>query len=199
MVLIIGDYLKLMKNLKISIDDYSRENIRIAELLKDLEKYTTFYIELIPHKCFVNKGSAEIQIKELSKLGFEIGCHTIRHIPLTDLDLEEAKKEIREAKERIEFITNKQCLKISYPKDYTNREIDNYAKELGFVDIRHRKDITCHVYPHPEYKMNWLAYLVKQTKENHTIHFQAHGWEITKFGNWEKFNNAIFILKEWII
>jgi len=80
--------------LTISVDDGHPTDFRSADLLSRFALKATFYVpKENPERAVI----AENQIQELSN-HFELGGHTIRHIPLKDLDDETAFLEIKNGK-----------------------------------------------------------------------------------------------------
>jgi glycosyltransferase involved in cell wall biosynthesis/peptidoglycan/xylan/chitin deacetylase (PgdA/CDA1 family) len=65
------------------------------------------------------------QIKEMSESGLEFGVHTVNHPHLTQIGIEEAKKEIGESKKTVAAF----C----YPYGEYNQEIKSLVKEAGFA------------------------------------------------------------------
>ena len=55
------------------------------------------------------------QLKTMSELDVEIGGHTVAHTILTSLDIETARAEINEGKNRLEEITGKRVRTFAYP------------------------------------------------------------------------------------
>lgn len=117
----------------ISIDDYNLDNFKIAKLLLkyDLEEETIFFIDF--------RLDAELQIKWLSDLGFEIGSHTINHSFLNEISKGQAKFEIMSSKDKIEEITGKECKWFCYPRGRYSKEILKLVKEAGYKFARTTK------------------------------------------------------------
>ncbi len=82
----------------------------------------------IPRKCMNS-----VQIKELSSLGMEIGCHSFSHRKLTRVKRNELKKEIFDSKKTLEDEIGKKVETFCYPKGNYNQEIIDYVEEAGYT------------------------------------------------------------------
>jgi peptidoglycan/xylan/chitin deacetylase (PgdA/CDA1 family) len=75
-------------------------------------------------------------VRQLSKLGLEIGAHTVNHPILTRIDAERASWEIRESKHRLEGITGVPITAFAYPNGRPGQDYDaihvRCVKESGF-------------------------------------------------------------------
>src|SRR5207245_10374151 len=67
-----------------------------------------------------------------SNLGFEIGCHSMTHAYLSDLDDAELHREIIEAKLRLERITCKPVEHFSCPGGRYNRRVVEMVRDAGY-------------------------------------------------------------------
>jgi peptidoglycan/xylan/chitin deacetylase (PgdA/CDA1 family) len=73
--------------------------------------------------------------RQLREMGFEFGAHTISHCNLAKLPIDEAIREIRESKERIETELGAECFALAYPfgdRSAFSDTVINAAKNLGF-------------------------------------------------------------------
>jgi len=73
------------------------------------------------------------EIREMSEGGIEFGAHTVTHPILTNIPLEEAKKEIELSKREIEDRIGKPVVSFAYPSGVYNREVVNLVKKAGFL------------------------------------------------------------------
>jgi len=123
-----------MKIPRFSIDDYNSDNIKLANLFKkyDLIDKTIFFIE-----CF--SGETQQQIKELSKLGFTIGSHTMTHAFLNEVEKEQAFWEINASKKIIEELTGKPCEAFCFPRGRYDDKIIKMVKDAGYKWARTTK------------------------------------------------------------
>jgi len=194
-----------------SFDDGSKEDIRVAELLKKYGFTGTFFIPTN------TKGLKEEGIKKLVEMGMEIGGHTVNHpSDLKLLNNDELKFEIGRNKEMLENLINKDVTKFCYPRGRYNYNVKKVVKECGFksarttkvLDIQHQDELdlfeirtSIHIYQRPEYDgRDWLELakdlFLKAKKSHGYFHVWGHGWELTKFNNWEKFENLLSCMKD---
>ena len=117
-----------------SIDDYHEKNLELANLFLKygLEKETIFFIECL-------KEGAQEQIKELSKLGFFVGSHTMTHAFLNEVSKEQAFWEINASKKIIEGLTGKECHSLCYPRGRYDDDIIKMVKDAGYKWARTTK------------------------------------------------------------
>lgn len=195
-------------HLILSFDDYHPENIRLAKALAELKLTAVFFIETIT-------PGAEEQIKELSRLGMDIGSHTMSHpADLKALPLEEVRSELEISKRQIEEWTGKPCTALAYPRGRFNDAVVEVVKNVGYTDARTthvlrteaedplRAPTTAHVYNgRKEYggrdwqtiaRFHW-AYLKK--RQHGFFHLWGHMGEILRFS---EYTNLIRFLKETI-
>jgi peptidoglycan/xylan/chitin deacetylase (PgdA/CDA1 family) len=75
------------------------------------------------------KHMSRDQLKEISENSIEVGSHTLSHTYLNGLTDFELEKELRSSKQKLEKITDKPVLSISYPfGKYNKRVIEATAK-----------------------------------------------------------------------
>ncbi len=72
-------------------------------------------------------------IREMAENGIEFGAHTINHPHLTQINIEEAKREIEESKKVVNELTGLPVMAFSYPYGEYNEEIKKLAEEAGFA------------------------------------------------------------------
>lgn len=80
------------------------------------------------------KGLSEAELQTLHNDGIELGSHCLSHRNLHNLPFEEAKKELRESKEWLEKVTGDSVATICFPIGGINRDLVEYARELGYVN-----------------------------------------------------------------
>jgi peptidoglycan-N-acetylglucosamine deacetylase len=114
-----------------SWDDGHPLDLRIAEYLAKYGIRGTFYV---PMRNSLPTLSPP-QIRELSS-HFEIGAHTVNHVILTRCSRDQAWREIRESKERIEEITGNHCATLCFPSGRYNRGHVRMAAAAGFSAVR---------------------------------------------------------------
>jgi len=74
----------------------------------------------------------ENQLREISKLGFEIGSHSCSHKDLSRLDRKSSWDELSGSKKTIEDIIGKEINSISFPYGRHNRDVVDQAHEVGY-------------------------------------------------------------------
>lgn len=72
------------------------------------------------------------QIIELSRRGVEFGAHTMNHVDLTQVGVEEAWKEITGSKNHIQSILGKKVNTFAYPYGKVNDAVKELVKKAGF-------------------------------------------------------------------
>lgn len=118
----------------ITFDDGCESDfIAAAPVLKKAGYNATFYVTagFIGQRGYTNPA----QIRELSTLGFEVGCHSMTHAYLTDLDDRGLRREISEAKMRLEEILGKQVEHFSCPGGRNNARVIQAARDAGYRSL----------------------------------------------------------------
>jgi peptidoglycan/xylan/chitin deacetylase (PgdA/CDA1 family) len=113
-----------------SWDDGHENDAKLARLLTKYNMKGTFYIT----KKYL-KPLTEEKIIEISR-NHEIGAHTLTHLTLTEITLEEAEKEIAGSKTYLENILHDPVTMFCYPKGRYNEEIKHVVKKSGFIAAR---------------------------------------------------------------
>ena len=72
------------------------------------------------------------QVRELVAVGFEIGCHSLTHPYLTDVDDERLREETAGAKDRLQQIAGVQVDHFSCPGGRWNARVTQAIKRAGF-------------------------------------------------------------------
>ena len=76
------------------------------------------------------------EVRELDKMGFEIGAHTVTHADLGVVSTEEARKEVRLAKQHIEAELGKRVISFAFPfgrRGSCSPEVSRIVKEQGYA------------------------------------------------------------------
>ncbi|MCI0485924.1 MAG: polysaccharide deacetylase family protein [Blastocatellia bacterium] len=118
----------------ITFDDGCETDLLVAApMLEEAGFNATFYIVA----GFTGERGylSERQLRELSDSGFEIGCHSMTHSYLTDLDADRLRFEIAEAKDRLEQITGKRVEHFSCPGGRWNHRVARTAEEAGYRSV----------------------------------------------------------------
>jgi peptidoglycan/xylan/chitin deacetylase (PgdA/CDA1 family) len=77
------------------------------------------------------------QLRELSGAGFEIGCHSMTHTYLTDLDRAGLHREMVTAKLNLERIIGKAVEHFSCPGGRWSRDVVEVARQAGYRSVAH--------------------------------------------------------------
>lgn len=190
-----------------SFDDGSKEDLIVADIMKDYGIDTIFYFPMQP--WFVNEAFGRVSLspteRQLIAKDHEIGSHTITHPLLTRIDPAQAHEEIYES--RLELIEefDQQIEAFSYPRGYANPELQAMVQFAGYSHARgvtvgyldepenpYYEQTTVHVgCDRKEYGgRNWLEYaldMMEMSTSLSTYHLWGHSWELAKdFHNFDK-------------
>ena len=116
----------------VSVDDGHVTDFKTADLLTKYGLPATFYI---PAKNPERPVMAENQVRELSSQ-FEIGAHTMNHVPLKSLPDSQSRAEILQGKQWLEDTIGKPAVSFCYPRGKFNRSTPVLVKEAGFLGAR---------------------------------------------------------------
>jgi peptidoglycan/xylan/chitin deacetylase (PgdA/CDA1 family) len=75
------------------------------------------------------------QSQELCRLGFEIGCHSMTHAYLTDLDDKQLRHEVVESKLQLEQVLGRRVEHFSCPGGRCNEDVARVAREAGYRTV----------------------------------------------------------------
>ncbi|MFK7824233.1 MAG: polysaccharide deacetylase family protein [Oligoflexales bacterium] len=117
--------------ISISFDDGYQDNLSAAEILSDYNlPFTIFVIsDLIGKSTYLNNN----QLEELSRLDLcQIGSHTASHRRLAQLSSQEQYCELKESKNRLEEIIQKDIKLLSYPHGSHSKVTMDIAKKCGY-------------------------------------------------------------------
>jgi peptidoglycan/xylan/chitin deacetylase (PgdA/CDA1 family) len=118
----------------ITFDDGCETDLLFAApLLKGANFGATFFVTT----GFLGKRGylSRIQLRELSDLGFEVGCHSMTHPYLSDLALNALHEEIAVPKAQLEEITGRSVKHFSCPGGRWNRQVAQTAREAGYESV----------------------------------------------------------------
>jgi peptidoglycan/xylan/chitin deacetylase (PgdA/CDA1 family) len=119
------------KSVCITFDDGCETDlISAAPVLKELGFAATSYITVE----FLGKSGymSHAQVRELQALGFEVGCHSLTHPYLTDLDDGRLREETAVAKDRLEQIAGVQVDHFSCPGGRWDARVMRAVKQANF-------------------------------------------------------------------
>lgn len=183
--------------LETSWDDGSKYDLQIGMLLHQYGLTGTFYI---PTNTMLTKP----EIRALAD-SFEVGGHTINHLALTKIPLQDAENEIIGNKAWLENIIGKPVTKFCYPRGYYNQAIIELVKAAGYTEARTvgtgntRLPLepfiikpTVHLYPER------YAMFEDMLRSDSTEYFHAwgHGWEVEKFGLWKELESILSAMQK---
>jgi peptidoglycan/xylan/chitin deacetylase (PgdA/CDA1 family) len=116
----------------ISIDDGHPTDLRARDLLEKYGLKATFYV---PAR---NQERAVMSQAELRSLGtrFEIGGHTLNHVPLKMLPKRQAWAEINDGKKWLEDLLGIPVFSFCYPRGKFNAATAALVEEAGFLGAR---------------------------------------------------------------
>jgi peptidoglycan/xylan/chitin deacetylase (PgdA/CDA1 family) len=118
----------------ITFDDGCETDLIVAaRILRQLGFAATFYLTV----GFLNCPGylSHSQVKELSALGFEIGCHSMTHPYLGDLSEQELNEEIAVARQRLEQIAGCEVRHFSCPGGRWDPRVAKTALRAGYRSV----------------------------------------------------------------
>lgn len=121
-------------NIAVTFDDGCETDLlAAAPILHQMGFDATFYITTgwLGNRCHLSAS----QLKELSKQGFEIGCHSMTHALLTDLNEGALKREISDAKSDLEQILGRPVDHFSCPGGRYDHRIATVARAAGYRTV----------------------------------------------------------------
>ncbi len=199
-----------------SWDDGNKYDIGLAMMLKEHNIPAIFYIPNNHPKFHKEDLLSDGQIKDLKKMGFEIGGHTYRHPDdLKLLSEKDCRDEIFKNKEYLENLLGEKITKFCYPRGRYNDETIKILKEAGYEEARttmvlntdkpinpFRTYTSIHVYPNrqeyngvPWYEVARELYKEAKRKDGY-FHIFGHSWEIENFGLWEELDDFLTKISE---
>lgn len=122
------------KSVVITFDDGSETDlIAAAPILRNAGFGATFFLTV----AWLGKPGylSEAQVRELATQGFEIGCHSLTHAYLSDLDENGLKREIADARVQLEKITGAPVHHFSCPGGRYNDRAVRVAREAGYKTV----------------------------------------------------------------
>jgi peptidoglycan/xylan/chitin deacetylase (PgdA/CDA1 family) len=122
------------KSVAITFDDGCETDlITAAAILKENGLNATFYVTA----GFVGKPGymSSAQLRQLHGLGFEIGCHSMTHAYLDDLDPPGLRREIFEAGKKLENMIGGKIEHFSCPGGRYDKRTSNLAREAGYRSL----------------------------------------------------------------
>jgi len=109
----------------LSFDDGYLGHLRLGKILSKLGVRATFYI-VTGLKSFEGKtllsGDPEL-IREIEKMGHEVGSHTVSHSCLVGLPCHKLENEVRDSKRYLENVLGVEVYGLAYPYGYFDEEV----------------------------------------------------------------------------
>jgi peptidoglycan/xylan/chitin deacetylase (PgdA/CDA1 family) len=118
----------------ITFDDGSETDLLCAApILQELGFGATFYVTtgFIGKRGYLNQS----QLREFSRMGFEIGCHSMTHPYLTDLGEKDMTREVVEAKSQLEQIIGAPIEHFSCPGGRHDHRVSELARRAGYRTV----------------------------------------------------------------
>lgn len=118
----------------ITFDDGCESDLRVAApLLKKAGFDATFYITL----GFLGQPGYLLppQVRELADAGFDVGCHSMTHPYLSDLDEGGLQREIADAKTQLEEIIERPVYNFSCPGGRWSPQVARVARQSGYRSV----------------------------------------------------------------
>jgi peptidoglycan/xylan/chitin deacetylase (PgdA/CDA1 family) len=114
-------------------DGCETDLLAAAPILQSLNFNATFYITygFLDTPGYLTRE----QLRRLSDLGFEIGCHSMTHAYLPDLDDVGLQREIAESKVYLEHALGKSVQHFSCPGGRFDRRVEAVAKAAGYRTV----------------------------------------------------------------
>jgi peptidoglycan/xylan/chitin deacetylase (PgdA/CDA1 family) len=122
------------RNIAITFDDGCETDLlAAAPILRQAGFNATFFVTCgrLGRPGYLSPA----QVKELSSQNFEIGCHSMTHSYLTDLDESGLRYEISEAKSQLEQIIGQRVDHFSCPGGRYNQQVVAVARAAGYQTI----------------------------------------------------------------
>lgn len=122
------------KSVAITFDDGCETDLLYAApLLREMKFGGTFYITtgFLGKTGYLNHS----QLRELSGLGFEIGCHSMTHPYLTDLNDADLHREVAGAKLQLEQIVGAPVEHFSCPGGRYDDRVSELARNAGYQTV----------------------------------------------------------------
>lgn len=122
------------RGIVITFDDGCESDLLVAApLLKKAGFDATFYITL----GFLGQPGYLMprQVRKLADAGFEVGCHSMTHAYLSDLDEAGLRREIADAKTQLEEILGRPVYHFSCPGGRWSPQVARIADQAGYRSV----------------------------------------------------------------
>lgn len=121
-------------SIAITFDDGCATDLtHAAPILRCMDFGATFFITV----GFLGQAGymSRAQVRELHEIGFEIGCHSMTHPHLPDLDAAALRREVLDAKLELEQITGGMVRHFSCPGGRYDARVVALAREAGYLSL----------------------------------------------------------------
>lgn len=122
------------RGIVLTFDDGCESDLRVAApLLKKAGFDATFYITL----GFLGQPGYLVpqQVRELADAGFDVGCHSMTHPYLSDLNVAALQREIADAKAQLEEVIGRPVYHFSCPGGRWSPQVARIAKQAGYRSV----------------------------------------------------------------
>jgi peptidoglycan-N-acetylglucosamine deacetylase len=170
-----------------SWDDGHPLDLRVAEVLARNGLRGTFYVPLQP---VAGQVAGATEMRELLRMGMEIGSHTVTHPVLTDLPEAAIDCELRDSRRKLEDLLGLEITSFCYPKGRFNSRVSRRAALAGYRVCRTTVDFQTSARFDPGC-MPVSLHLFPHTRSAHCRHALRHGnwsgfWNWCNRMNWER-------------
>lgn len=206
---------------KLSFDDGSIFDLKLAELLNDHGFKATLYIPVNNAKYLATKGITALSkehILDLVKDGYKIGSHGVNHELLTRVDEDTQHREIYNSKKYWQDM-GIEVDSFCYPRGYFNQDIKKKVSDAGYTSARttivgellpptdpFETNTTVHIgLDRMEYGVDWLTYAknkvleaIKRSESHEDIEYSCfgHSEEIERYKQWSRFEELLRYISE---
>jgi|HubBroStandDraft_6_1064221.scaffolds.fasta_scaffold33924_3 peptidoglycan/xylan/chitin deacetylase (PgdA/CDA1 family) len=125
-------------SVSVTFDDGCESDLTTAApILKEAGHNATFYITVafLGQRGYMNST----QLRALSAAGFDVGCHSMTHAYLTDLDDRGLQRELVQAKAQLEQIVGKAVEHFSCPGGRCDAGVIQVARRAGYRSVVHSR------------------------------------------------------------
>jgi peptidoglycan/xylan/chitin deacetylase (PgdA/CDA1 family) len=122
------------RGIVITFDDGCESDLNVAvPLLKNAGFGATFYITL----GFLDQPGYLVprQVREIGDAGFDVGCHSLTHAYLNDLDETGLWREIADAKTQLEDVLGRPVYHFSCPGGRWSPDVARVAQQAGYRSV----------------------------------------------------------------
>ena len=181
-----------------SWDDGDRWNLKLAEMLAARSLPATFYI---PTGALGQSSTlSAVQLRELSRAGFEIGAHTVSHPVLSELSGPALAREVTECKRALEDILGREVPSFAYPKGRGNGEVVRRLQEAGYRSARGLRmlSLSCDFpafdmpFTVQAYTHSWLRFARNLAKRGAIATLAKFTIPIARSRNWVELGKVMF-------